>query len=142
MGGGAMILYAIKVVPPEWEEAMPIPFTQAEHDQWGAQLQNGTRVLIFKDAPINQLIGEGEVHGFFVQPDRWTPTATDGLPPSLRGADYLLPLGMLYTRKTPESMISLHGVRAALDDPTFPRSANEWRPLEFEQYQRLIREFP
>lgn len=137
-----MILYAIKVVPPEWEETMPIPFTKAEHDQWRDQIQNGTRVLIFKSAPVNQLVAEGEVHGFFVQPHRWTPTAVDDLPESLRNADYLLPLGVLYTRKTEQSLISLNGVRIALDDPAFPRHAGEWRPLNFDQYQRLIHEFP
>ena len=137
-----MILYALKVVPPEWTEHMPLPFTQAEHEQWRDQIQNGTRVLIFKGAPVNQLIGEGEVHGFFVQPHRWTPSATDGLPAALAQADYLLPLGMLYTRQSPESKISLSGVRSALDDPAFPRAPLEWRVLTLEQYQRLLQEFP
>jgi hypothetical protein len=137
-----MILYALKVVPHEWTEHMPLPFTQAEHEQWRDQIQNGTRVLIFKGAPVNQLIGEGEVHGFFVQPHRWASAATDGLPAALAQADYLLPLGMLYIRQSPESKISLSGVRSALDDPAFPRAPLEWRVLTLEQYQRLLQEFP
>ncbi len=137
-----MLLYALKVVPPEWDEQLPIPFTQAEHDQWRDQIQNGTRVLIFKGAPVNQLVAEGEVHGFFVQPHRWSERATHGLPDALALADYLLPLGVLYTRQTPESRHSLNSVRSALNDPLFPHSPGEWRPLDFKEYQRLIQDFP
>ncbi len=102
-----MLLYALKVVPPEWDEQMPIPFTQAEHDQWRDQIQTGTRVLIFKGAPVNQLVAEGEVHGFFVQPHRWSAaTATDGLllPIAGAGRSICCRSAMLYIRPiTPES---------------------------------------
>lgn len=136
-----MIQYAIKVVPPEWNEDLPIPFTRTEHERWHDQIQNGTRVLIFKSAPVNQLVAEGEVRGFFVQPHRWTPTSTDGLPDSLANADYLLPLGVLYTRKA-DARFSLTEVRAALEDPAFPRDDGEWRELDLDHYQRLIQKFP
>jgi len=142
MGGSVVIQYAIKVVPPEWDSNMPIPFTKETHDRWREELQNGTRVLIFKSAPVNLLVGEGEVHGFFIQPKEWASAAIDGLPPNIRGADYLLPLGMVYLRGSEYSRLYLEDVRAALEDPNFPASPDELRPLEPAIYQRLIRQIP
>jgi hypothetical protein len=105
-------------------------------------VQNGTRVLIFKGSPVNELVAEGEVHGFFIQPREWAESARDGLPPSLANADFLLPLGMLIKRGSETSRISLEGVRKALEDESFPRSADEWRALDNEIYRRLIHEWP
>ncbi len=137
-----MNLYGIKVVPAEWELDMPIPFTQAEHELARDTIENGTRVLVFKGSPVNALVAEGEVHGFFIRPAEWTASATDGLPPSIANADYLLTLGVLMSRSTDASMFSLEEVRRALDDSTFPRRDGEWRPLDDEHYRRLIRDWP
>ncbi|MEP7293032.1 MAG: hypothetical protein ABI835_14715 [Chloroflexota bacterium] len=124
-----MILYGIKVVPPEWEKAMPLPFSKAEHD--AAKLEQGTRILLYREG--EGIIGEGEVHGFAIHPKEWPAPTTEALPPSLAQADYLQPIGLLYSR---EDAISPDKVREALGDPAFPQAAS-WRPIEREVYERL-----
>ncbi len=121
--------YAIQVVPPEWDDTMPLPFDRATHDS-GA-VEQGTHVLVYRRG--EGIIGEGEVKGYFVQPDMWTPQSKMHLPDSLARADYLLPLGMVYRR---EEAIPPEAVRAALDDPAFPLGSS-WHPIDRDAYDRL-----
>jgi hypothetical protein len=124
--------YAIKVVPPEWQETMPLPFNKTTHDY--SKIDQGTRVLVYRSG--EGIIGEGEVHGFFLRPDEWPAQTTANLPASLAQADYLLPLGMLYTR---DRVISPDGVRDLLDDRSFPQSIEAWRPIGEDLYEALTR---
>ena len=62
-----MILYAIKVVPPEWDDTMPLPFDKAAYEQ--AKLEQGTRVLLYRDG--EGIVGEGEIAGYPVEAARW-----------------------------------------------------------------------
>lgn len=124
-----MTLYGIKVVPPEWEDEMPLPFDKAAHDNSG--IEQGTRVLIFRRG--EGIIGEGEVHGFFIQPKEWTGKSKDELPASLANADYLQTVGMLYHR---DEVIPPEDVQAAIEDPAFPQG-EEWRPIDRDAYERL-----
>jgi hypothetical protein len=124
-----MTLYGIKVVPPEWEDQMPLPFDKASHDASG--VEQGTRILIFRRG--EGIIGEGEVHGFFIQPKEWTSASKDDLPPSLANADYLLTVGMLYHRN---DVISPETVRDTLDDPAFPQG-DVWCTIGQDAYQAL-----
>jgi hypothetical protein len=124
-----MTRYAIKVVPPEWEAPMPLPFDKTSHDY--SKIEQGTRVLVFRRG--EGIIGEGEVKGFFVQPSEWPPETKDTLSPAVAGADYLLPLGMLYSREKP---ITQDEVRQALDDHSFP-PGDVWRPIDQSMYHML-----
>ena len=124
-----MTLYGIKVVPPEWQDTMPLPFDKASHDASG--IEQGTRVLIFRRG--EGILGEGEVHGFFIHPREWTGESKEDLPASLANADYLLPVGMLYRR---EDVIPPQTVRDALNDPAFP-SGDGWRTIDQDAYGRL-----
>ncbi len=122
-------LYAIKVVPDEWTETLPLPFDKATHD--ALKIEQGTRILIYKHD--QGIVGEGEVHGFFIRPREWSHEATDDLPDSFTRADYLLPVGMIYTRA---DAISPDAVRKALYDPHFPERTT-WRALDQATYSRL-----
>ncbi len=121
--------FAIKVVPAEWQHDLPLPFDRATHD--AIDLQQGTRILIYQRG--KGIVGEGEVDGFFVQPDEWMPSSKDDLPVLLADAEYLLPLRMLYSRRDP---IPPSSVQQVLDDPAFP-NAVLWRPLSRNEYERL-----
>lgn len=125
-----MIRYGIMVVPPEWEEAMPLPFDQAVFDE--AKLEQGTRILIYREG--EGVVGEGEVAGYAVDPARWTPATVEHLPPSFAQADVLQPVRLLYTR---EDALTPDEVRQALEQPDFPHGHGRWQALERDAYARL-----
>jgi hypothetical protein len=108
---------------------MPLPFDKASHDASG--VEQGTRILIFRHG--EGIIGEGEVHGYFIHPKEWTSASKDELPPSLANADYLLPVGMLYHR---ENVISPETVYDILNDPAFPQG-DIWRTIDQDAYRQL-----
>jgi hypothetical protein len=124
-----MTEYAIKVVPAGWEHTMPLPFTKAAYDQSG--IEQGTRVLIYRQD--EGIVGEGEVHGFVVQPRAWPQDDKSGLPLALADADYLQPIGVLYMR---DSSIPPQVVRETLGDLAFPLR-EDWQPLSSDQYHTL-----
>lgn len=125
-----MNLYGVKVVPPEWGDTMPLPFTKAEYDS--AKPEQGTRILIYRYG--EGIIGEAEVDGYVIRPAEWVPQSTAHLPPSLAEADYLQPMRLLYTR---QDAITPERVRKALNDSTFPPSADAWRLLDHDVYQQF-----
>lgn len=125
-----MNLYGIKVVPPEWEETMPLPFGESVYD--AAKLEQGTRVLIFR--PGEGIVGEGEVAGFAIRPAEWKMPNPLHLPAALAQVDYLQPVRLLYTRK---DSITAEQVRKVLNEPLFPASSDVWRSLDRDVYQQL-----
>ena len=126
-----MSRYAIKVVPPEWQETMPLPFNKTTHDY--SKIEQGTRVLVYRSG--EGIIGEGEVRRLLSAPARMAVRkAREQLPPSVAQADYLLPLAMLYLR---ERVITPDGVRDLLDDRSFPQSVDTWRPIGLDLYDEL-----
>ncbi len=125
-----MSRYAIKVVPPEWQEPMPLPFNKNTHDY--SKVEEGTRVLVYRSG--EGIVGEGEVHAFFLRPDEWPSQNKGNLPASVAQADYLLPLTMLYVR---DRVVTPDGVRDILDDRSFPQSVDTWRPIGSELYDAL-----
>lgn|GEM_PF-5297597 len=122
-----MALYGIKVVPAAWEHSMPLPLSKAEHES--GTIEQGTRILIYRAG--EGIIGEGEVHAFAIQPSEWTPQTTENLPPELAQADYLQPIGLLYTR---DDAIVPKDVQAALGDD---QPLNDWQTISREVYEQL-----
>ena len=125
-----MSRYAIKVVPPEWQETMPLPFNKTTHDY--SKIEQGTRVLVYRSG--EGIVGEGDIEGYFVRPQEWPAQSREQLPPVLAEADYLLPVAMLYLR---ERSISPDKVRDLLDDRSFPQSIDTWRPIGLDLYDEL-----
>lgn len=123
-----MVAYGIKVVPREWQHSMPLPFTQAEHDS--ETLEQGTRILIYR-AGVG-IIAEGEVHGFAIHPRDWPAQTTADLPAEFAQADYLQPIGLLYTRE--EDVLSPAVVQTALGEE---QTLASWQPISHEVYAQL-----
>ena len=123
--------YAIKVVPPDWQDTLPLPFHK--NIQAYNKIEIGTHVLIYRfEAGI---IGDAEIRSPFVLPVAWEAAAKIELPPSLRGADLLLPLEAVYYRG---KVVPPETVRQILSDPLFPQLEN-WRPIDAQTYQQLLR---
>jgi hypothetical protein len=126
----AVSRYAIKVVPPEWRETMPLPFNKTTHDY--NKIEQGMRVLIYRGS--EGIVAEGEIDGYFLHPHEWPAQSMENLPPSLAQADYLLPIALLYRRERP---ISPDDVRDLLDDRSFPPGGDTWRPIGLDIYDEL-----
>jgi hypothetical protein len=131
-----MSYYAIAVVAPEWTPENPLAFTEAGYNRWKESIEPGTRVLIFKAAPVNALVAEGEVHDtHFLHLTEW-PMANVG--EFLKSGDgeiatYVLPIRILYTRENIE--IPLETIHQYVDAPQFPHQ--EWLPIDLNAYNAL-----
>ena len=108
--------YAIKVVPADWQDTLPLPFHK--NIQAYNKIELGTHVLIYRrEAGI---IGDAEIRSAFVQPDAWAELAKlEQLPACLLGADSLLPLEAIYYRG---KVVPPENVRQILSDQLFRRS--------------------
>lgn len=129
--------YAIAVVPPDWTPEKPLAFSEADYNRWRDTVQAGTRVLIFKTAPINALIAEAEVHDqIFLHLTEWPMANVGEFLKTSSGeiATYVLPIRILYDRDD-TIQIPLATVRQAVDDPQFPQQA--WLPIEQPAYSAL-----
>lgn len=125
-----MNLYGIKIVPPDWSDAMPLPFDKSGYDT--AKPEQGTRVLLFRAG--EGLIGEAEIDGYVVRPAEWATPSTAHLPPSLAKADYLQPVRVLYMRA---DVITPEQVRKVLNNPTFPEAGDSWLTIDHNAYQQF-----
>lgn len=132
-----MAYYAIAVVPPDWEPSKPLSFSDTGYNEWNGHVMAGTRVLIYKPAPVNAIVAEAEVpDARFLRLDEW-PAANVG--EALRtgfgaAATHILPLRVLYTRDD-TTHIPLDTVREYLEDESFP--TEEWHVIEQTAYQSL-----
>ena len=126
-----MTRYAIKVVPPEWDYSMPLPFSRTMHDY--NRIESGMRVLIYRSGV--GIVGETEINSPFATPNEWPSDLIDDMPGAVASADYFLPLGGLYYRG---KVIHPDVVRQILSDSTFP-AFEAWRPIDAQTYQQLIR---
>jgi hypothetical protein len=126
---------AVVVVPPDWTPEMPIGLSEATHARYFSSLEGGLRVLIYKSAPINAIIAEGEViDHMMLRVDDWPhmqelPRTSTG-----QNAEYVLPLRLLYSRPTFE-YIGLSTIQEWIDDPDFPNV--EWMPINDDAYSEF-----
>lgn len=123
-----MARYAIKAVPADWQEHLPLPFNRTTRAY--GRVEAGMHILIFQhDVGI---VGDGLVSLDFIAPEAWTLCP---LPPSLAQADTLLPLAALYYRG---KVVAPAAVRQILGDPGFPQ-LDGWRPIDALIHQQFIR---
>jgi hypothetical protein len=120
--------YAIKVVPPDWKDSMPLPFSQTSRAY--GKIERGMRVLIYQVGM--GIVGDAEVCDSFIPAGEWLG---EELPASVAAADYLLPLESIYYRG---KVVAPDTVRELLDDPTFPQ-LDGYRPIDAQLYQQFIR---
>ncbi|MCA9912477.1 MAG: hypothetical protein KC496_03990 [Anaerolineae bacterium] len=86
--------YAVAIVPTNWEPESSIGFSSMSYQKWHEKIEPGTRVLIYKQDPVNAIIAEAQVQdNAFValenlpEENRSPLFTQDGNP-----ADYALPL--------------------------------------------------
>src|SRR5215216_609462 len=95
-GVAAMDVYALKVVPADWDLEMPLPFTQEEYNQYHDQIVPDMRILIYKASPVDAIVSEGAVTGVFINVGDWPATTQHQLNrPDMQTA-YLLPVRVIY----------------------------------------------
>jgi hypothetical protein len=126
--------YAIAIVPPSWESDHSLGFSSSSYEAWHEKIEPGTRVLIYKDEPVNAIIAEA-----VVQDDAFIPLAN--LPEENRSrlltsdgqqADYALPLRItfIYPQR--------HYVpQEQLAEFVSEKKLNGWIPINDETYRAL-----
>jgi hypothetical protein len=94
------------------------------------------RLLIYKGAPVNAIIGEGESHGVFAKVAEWPELNVKDPSKTAFGARaaYVMPLRVLYMRAD-ANQIPLAQVKARITDPAFPNV--EFLPVEEDDYHIL-----
>jgi hypothetical protein len=127
---------AIVVVPPDWTPDKALGFSEAIYQQWHDQIKSGMRVLVFKAAPVNALVAEGEAPGIFARVAEWPDVNIGERPKTAFGtnADYVMPLNVLYMRAE-ANQVPLEQVREFIADPDFPNV--EFLPTDEDAYHAL-----
>lgn len=123
--------YAIKVVPHDWQESLPLPFHKTSRDY--SKIEPEMHILVYQQTV--GIIGDTVVTTLFLTAREWADQNTGSLPNALADADYLLPFDALYYRG---KVIPPQAVRDILSDPTFPR-LDGWRPISAEIHHQFIR---
>jgi hypothetical protein len=126
---------AVVTVPADWTPETPVGLSADTHRQYIDSLQSGMRVLIYKGAPVNAIVAEGEViDQMMVRLDDWPNVKQRPMTGTGKPADYVLPLRILYSRAA-FATIDLPTVKDWIDNPDFPNV--EWLPLSPDAYGEL-----
>ncbi len=128
--------YALVVVPSDWEPDEALGFSEKAYQQWHDKIEAGMRLLIYKDQPVNAIVGEGEAPGVFARVADWPQTNVSQQPVTASGAPapYVMPLSVLYMR-APANYVLLEQVKERITDPAFPNV--EILPVEEDDYHIL-----
>lgn len=129
--------YALAVVPAGWEEASPLTFSAAQHQDIRDKIESGTRVLLYRQSPADDVIGQAQVVGTFLETSEWPKENLGNIDPSDPGQAYLLPLDVVFLLKEPQATVPGDRVREVLNDSGFPHGGERWRTLTADQYQAL-----
>lgn len=123
-----MARYAIKAVPADWQDHLPLPFNRTTRAY--GKIEAGMHILIFQREV--GIVGDGTICNLFVSSGEWTGA---NLPHSFAEADFLLPLEAVYYRG---KVVAPEAVRQILGDPSFPQ-LDGWRPIDAIIHQQFIR---
>jgi hypothetical protein len=110
------------VVPSDWIAEMAVGLSEDTYQRYFDHLQSGMRVLIYKPAPVDAIVAEGEViDHLMLRLSDWPHVSIRERPRTGLGkpADYVLPLRMLYSRPS-FNYIGLPTIQEWIDDPDFP----------------------
>jgi hypothetical protein len=129
-----MAQFGLKVVPGDWELERPLGFSEAEYQQFSGDIVPGMRILIYKSAPVNAIISEGEVKGTFIHTAEWPQTTLHGIDPTDPHSQYLLPITVIYRRAGPVAPIPLHEVRERLHTMEFPPRDSTFMLVDKDYY--------
>lgn len=134
--------YVVAVVPPHWDEEMPLTFSEAQYQRIREQVESGTRVLLYSPAPDDAIIGQAQVHGTFLKTSEWPEENLGSIDASDPTQAYILPLEVVFTLKGPAAEVSGERIRAVLEDDGFPHGDERWRVITPEQYNALRATMP
>jgi len=132
-----MAKFALAVVPADWNDKMPLTFSQAQYEAIRDEVVSGTELILFSGAPANEVIGQGQVHGSFLKTSEWPAQNLGSIDPANPEMAYLLPIEVLFRLKGPVAPVPLDRVREALRDPDFPQPGEHWRVLKQDEYDAL-----
>jgi hypothetical protein len=95
------MLYAIAHVHPDWTFEQPLGFSLAQAANWQDDLEAGTKLLVYKSAPVNAIIGEVELTiADVIYPQTWPEDARGNTVDAAGNpAEVALPLRVLYRRQ-------------------------------------------
>lgn len=129
-----MYQYGIIQVPMDWTSDQVVGFDEETMMLMQDEIQSGTRLLLYKPAPINAIMGEAEVITSRLENvDNWQGTAP--LTRQGKPAQYVLPLKLLLTRHG-EQTVPLEYILDTLDLNALP--ASDWIPLSANEYNGLM----
>lgn len=132
-----MTTYGIKMVWAGWNDDPTIGFSSRAAQRWADKLPAGTRMLLYetmnkpkgsKAKGTKSLVGEVEVTGTFE--DGAAVRAPD------EQHDAVIPVKVVRQRDA-VTPVPLDTVREILNDPSYPRMGESWRPLSEAEYQAL-----
>lgn len=123
-----MARYAIKTVPFDWQDSLPLPFNWTTRAY--GRVEAGMHILVYQHTV--GIVADATVVGAFISPQEWLGKV---LPNSFGTADFLLPLEALYYRG---KVVAPEAVRQILGDPGFPQ-LDGWRPIDATLHQQFIR---
>lgn len=132
-----MSYYALAVVPEGWNEHMPLTFSQAQYDSIRDSVVAGTHLILFRGAPDNVIIGQGQTPGTFIRTSEWPKANLGSVDPSNPNQAYLLPIEVVLLLKGTLGPKPLAQVHEALGETSFPVAGEVWRSITDDQYDAL-----
>jgi len=111
-----------------------VGFSASSYEQWHQKIEPGTRVLLYKDHPVNAIIGEAIVQDNVFIPLEDLPEHNQQrlLTSGGKVADYALPLRVTYLYSQ-RHYIAQDQLSALADAKRY----NGWIPIDNETYQAL-----
>ncbi len=132
-----MAQYALAIVPADWDEKMPLAFSAAQYQDVYEKVEPGTELILFRAAPVNEVIGQAHVHNSFLKTSEWPQQNLGSIDASDPAQAYILPIEILFMLKGPIAPVPVERVREALNDPAFPAVGEFWRVLTSDEYDKL-----
>jgi hypothetical protein len=133
-----MYQFGIIQVPADWTSDSIVGFDEETYHLMKDQIQPGTRLLLYKPAPVNAIMAEADILiNRFERVEDWKGINNSQAPKTSRGkpAQYVLPLRILYTHHGADQ-VPLDHILDQLDLNALP--STDWIPLSSNEYNGLI----
>ncbi len=126
--------YAVAVVPPTWEPEFSLGFSSSSYEHWHDKIEPGTRVLVYKDDPVNAIVAEAVVqdNAFVALADLPEENRSSLFVQDGHQADYALPLRVTYVYPQ-RHYVAQAQLSGFMDEPNL----DGWIPVNDEIYRAL-----
>lgn len=135
-----MTQYGIKLLWAGWKDDNVIGFSHRGYKRWSDEIKLGTRMLLYETSikrpgttskGTRSIIGEVEVSGSFEDGEKYRAPSEQH--------DHLVPVKVLRPRREGKR-IPLDRIRELINDASWPRQGETWKPLNREVYELLCAE--